>query len=39
VVDGDDLTIYYGASDSVVCGAKFSIGEILNSLSSSDARP
>ena len=38
VIDGDDLTVYYGASDSVVCGVKFSIGEILASLSSSDAR-
>ena len=32
VVDGDELTIYYGASDSVICGAKFSIREILESL-------
>jgi predicted GH43/DUF377 family glycosyl hydrolase len=34
LVDGDELTIYYGASDSVVCGAQFSIREILNSLDS-----
>jgi predicted GH43/DUF377 family glycosyl hydrolase len=27
--DGDTLTIYYGASDEFVCGAKFSIKEIL----------
>lgn len=33
VVKGDELTIYYGAADEFVCGAKFSIAEILNSLS------
>lgn len=27
--DGDTITIYYGASDEVVCGARFSINEIL----------
>lgn len=27
--DGDTLTIYYGASDEFVCGAQFSINEIL----------
>jgi beta-1,2-mannobiose phosphorylase / 1,2-beta-oligomannan phosphorylase len=27
--DGDTVTIYYGASDEFVCGAKFSIKEIL----------
>jgi predicted GH43/DUF377 family glycosyl hydrolase len=27
--DGDTLTIYYGASDEFVCGAQFSIKEIL----------
>ena len=32
VVDGDGLTLYYGASDSVICGARFSLGEILESL-------
>ena len=32
VVDGDRLTMYYGASDTVVCGAEFSIKEILDSL-------
>jgi predicted GH43/DUF377 family glycosyl hydrolase len=32
VTDGDELTIYYGASDSVVCGARFSIRQILASL-------
>lgn len=32
VVYGDELTIYYGAADEFVCGAKFSIIEILNAL-------
>jgi predicted GH43/DUF377 family glycosyl hydrolase len=32
LVDGDVLTIYYGASDSVICGARFAINEILQSL-------
>jgi predicted GH43/DUF377 family glycosyl hydrolase len=32
VVDGDQMTIYYGASDEVICGARFSIAEILDSL-------
>jgi len=32
LVDGDQLTIYYGASDSVICGARFSIAEILKTL-------
>ncbi len=32
VVDGDELTIYYGASDQVICGAGFSIREILDTL-------
>ena len=33
VLDGDTLTVYYGAADEVICGARFSIGEILESLS------
>jgi len=32
IVDGDTVTLYYGASDSVICGARFSIEEILQSL-------
>ncbi|WP_069660955.1 glycoside hydrolase family 130 protein [Arcticibacter eurypsychrophilus] len=32
VVQGDELTIYYGAADEHVCGAKFSITEILTAL-------
>ena len=32
IVDGDRLTLYYGASDYVICGAELSIREILNSL-------
>jgi predicted GH43/DUF377 family glycosyl hydrolase len=30
--DGDTLTIYYGASDEYVCGARFSIQEIFSLL-------
>ena len=33
VLDGDTVTVYYGASDEVICGARFSIREILDSLS------
>jgi len=32
IVNGDVLTIYYGAADEFVCGAKLSIKEILKSL-------
>ncbi|KQM75955.1 glycosidase [Pedobacter sp. Leaf216] len=32
LVSGDELTIYYGAADEFVCGAKFSIAEILETL-------
>jgi predicted GH43/DUF377 family glycosyl hydrolase len=32
LVDGDAITIYYGASDYVICGARFSIAGILSSL-------
>ncbi|MFP9098511.1 glycoside hydrolase family 130 protein [Flavobacterium sp. RHBU_24] len=32
LVNGDELTIYYGAADEFVCGAKFSIAEILERL-------
>lgn len=32
VVDGDTITMYYGASDEVICGATLSIQEILDSL-------
>ena len=32
LVNGDKLTIYYGASDEVICIAEFSISEILTSL-------
>jgi predicted GH43/DUF377 family glycosyl hydrolase len=31
-VEGDIIHLYYGASDEVICGADFSIKEILNSL-------
>ena len=32
IVNGDELIIYYGAADEFVCGAKFSIKEILGAL-------
>jgi predicted GH43/DUF377 family glycosyl hydrolase len=32
IVNGDELTIYYGAADEFVCGAKFSVKEILEAL-------
>lgn len=32
VLDGDTVTLYYGASDSVVCGARASINALLASL-------
>jgi len=32
IVKGDSITIYYGASDEVICGATFSIKEILKVL-------
>lgn len=32
LVDGDTITMYYGASDEVICRAEFSIAEILESL-------
>jgi len=34
IVNGDELTIYYGAADEFVCGAKFSIQEILSATTS-----
>lgn len=32
IVKGDTLHMYYGASDEVICGAEFSINEILKTL-------
>lgn len=32
IVRGDEITLYYGASDSVICGARLSIREILSTL-------
>ncbi len=32
VVRGDIVTVYYGASDSVICGAVFSLSDLLESL-------
>jgi predicted GH43/DUF377 family glycosyl hydrolase len=34
IVNGDELTMYYGAADEFVCGAKFSINEILSAITS-----
>jgi len=31
LVEGDRITLYYGAADTVICGAYFSISEILSS--------
>ena len=32
LVRGDEITIYYGASDEVICAAKLSISEIISTL-------
>lgn len=32
LVDGDDITMYYGASDEVICGATLSIEAILSDI-------
>jgi len=32
IVNGDKITMYYGASDEVICGAQLSIAEVLRSL-------
>lgn len=32
VVNGDEITIYYGAADEFVCGAQFSLPEIISRL-------
>ena len=32
ITEGDRLLLFYGASDSVVCGAELRISELLNSL-------
>ena len=34
LVEGDEITMYYGASDEVICGATLSVKEILKSLES-----
>ena len=38
VVDGDTITIYYGAADSVICGAQLSVANLLDSVEPT-ARP
>ena len=32
IVRGDEITIYYGASDEVICGARLSVARILEQL-------
>ena len=32
IVNGDEITLYYGASDEVICGATLSIDDILSEL-------
>lgn len=32
IVHGDEITLYYGASDEVICGATLSVAEILEEL-------
>jgi predicted GH43/DUF377 family glycosyl hydrolase len=32
VVEGDQVTVYYGAADSVVCGARFSLQKLLDAV-------
>ncbi|MBK9015729.1 MAG: glycoside hydrolase family 130 protein [Saprospiraceae bacterium] len=40
LVNGDEITMYYGASDEVICGAKLSIEKILADLKvNSDSSP
>ena len=34
IVDGDSITLYYGASDEFICAARLSITDILNVLAS-----
>lgn len=38
VVEGDTITIYYGASDEVICGARFSILKILGILKNRNSK-
>ena len=37
LVDGDTVTLYYGASDEVICGARMSVRAILDSLGKANA--
>jgi beta-1,2-mannobiose phosphorylase / 1,2-beta-oligomannan phosphorylase len=32
IVNGDEITLYYGASDEVICGATLSIEEVLEDI-------
>ena len=33
LVDGDTITLYYGASDSVICMGRLSVEQVLGTLS------
>ena len=37
IVAGDEITLYYGAADEVICGATLSIKEILHSLEAGES--
>ena len=39
LVNGDTITMYYGASDEVICGATFSIEKILSELLVTNSKP
>jgi predicted GH43/DUF377 family glycosyl hydrolase len=32
IINGDEITLYYGASDEYICGATLSVKDILNTL-------
>lgn len=36
IVDGDEITIYYGGADKVICGAKISLTELIDYCKRSD---
>ncbi len=39
IVEGDRVTLYYGAADSVICAARVSIADILAGLVATEAAP
>ncbi len=38
LVSGDEITMYYGASDEVICGATLSVNEILAGLKAGNGK-